>query len=254
MFLSTVLAVIALDRRGAKLLLQPCSSANSFKFWSEYRMIYCWQWYYHHVSYRGKFLLVQIFAKKCPDSSEEIFAVFIFVDAGRSGHTPTSWWPRLVCKPKNTEWRSEEASLCNNGPIFLLCWGFHNNEGIKTTAVGEKLAHWIQHWWSRFQQLHSVSYGFVGILYSSRLPFLYSVHLEGWQTVENHLIHIGISTYVRNDIINFHLSEFIVVFIFVEAGPWKSRKFPTIRYMYKWHVMYVKYWSRWDILIGFCQV
>ena len=72
MFLSTALAIMALDRRGAQLLLQLCSSANSFKFWSEYRMMYCWQWYYHHVSYRGKFLLVKIFVKKCPDSSEEI--------------------------------------------------------------------------------------------------------------------------------------------------------------------------------------
>ena len=42
------------------------------------------------LPYSGKFSLVQIFAEKRPDSSEEIFAVFIFVDAGLSGHTPTS--------------------------------------------------------------------------------------------------------------------------------------------------------------------
>ena len=42
------------------------------------------------LPYSGKFSLVQIFAEKCPDSSEEIFAVFIFADAGLSGHTPTS--------------------------------------------------------------------------------------------------------------------------------------------------------------------
>ena len=42
------------------------------------------------VPYSGKFSLVQIFAEKGPDSSEEIFAVFIFADAGHSGHTPTS--------------------------------------------------------------------------------------------------------------------------------------------------------------------
>ena len=40
--------------------------------------------------YSGKFSLVQIFAEKRPDSSEEIFAVFNFADAGCSGHTPTS--------------------------------------------------------------------------------------------------------------------------------------------------------------------
>ena len=42
------------------------------------------------IPYSGKFSLVQIFAEKGPDSSEEIFAVFIFADAGHSGHTPTS--------------------------------------------------------------------------------------------------------------------------------------------------------------------
>ena len=42
------------------------------------------------VPYSGKFSLVQIFAENRPDSSEEIFAVFIFADGGRSGHTPTS--------------------------------------------------------------------------------------------------------------------------------------------------------------------
>ena len=52
------------------------------------------------------------------------------------------------------------------------------------------------------------SHGFIGILYSSRLPFLYSDHLEGRQTVENHLIHIGVSTYAHNDIINFHFCGF----------------------------------------------
>ena len=42
------------------------------------------------IPYSGKFSLVQIFAEKRPDSSEEIFAVFIFADARRCGHTPTS--------------------------------------------------------------------------------------------------------------------------------------------------------------------
>ena len=37
--------------------------------------------------YSGKFSLVQIFAEKRPDSPEKIFAVFIFADVGRSGHT-----------------------------------------------------------------------------------------------------------------------------------------------------------------------
>ena len=55
----------------------------------------------------------------------------------------------------------------------------------------------------------------VGILYNRRLILLYSNHLEGRQTTENHLV----PTYAHNDIINFHLSSFFfVVFIFAEAG------------------------------------
>ena len=41
------------------------------------------------------------------------------------------------------------------------------------------------------QHLRTVSYRFVGILYSRRLILLYSNHLEGRQTVENHLVHMG---------------------------------------------------------------
>ena len=55
-----------------------------------------------------------------------------------------------------TKRRSEKASLCNNGLIFL-CGGFWNYEGIKTAAAGEKLGRWIQHCWSRLWQLQSVS-------------------------------------------------------------------------------------------------
>ena len=40
------------------------------------------------------------------------------------------------------------------------------------------------------------SHGFVGILYSSRLIVLYSNHLEGRQTVENHLVQ-GTNSYQR---------------------------------------------------------
>ena len=73
MFLSTALTIIALDRRGAQLLLQLCSSANSFKFWSEYQMMYCWQWYYHHVPYRGKF------SRKSVQTLQKKFSRFLFL-------------------------------------------------------------------------------------------------------------------------------------------------------------------------------
>ena len=94
--------------------------------------------------YSGKFSLVQIFAEKRADSSEEIFAVFIFRGCG-------TLWPhpyQLMAMPhmrNGTERQSEEASLCNNGLIFLLCGGFRNYDGIKTATAGEKQARWIQH-------------------------------------------------------------------------------------------------------------
>ena len=68
-----------------------------------------------------------------------------------------------------------------------------------------------------------ISFGFVGILYSRRLILLYSNHLEGRQTVENHLVHMGTRcTHINwhNDVINFHLSSFFFffIFIFTETG------------------------------------
>ena len=68
------------------------------------------------------------------------------------------------------------------------------------------------------RHLRTVSYGFVGILYSSRLILLYSNHLEGRQTVENHLVHMGgRRTHVMTSSISI-LVHFFVVFIFAEAG------------------------------------
>ena len=94
-----------------------------------------------------------------------------------------------------TERRNEEASLCNNGLIFLLCGGF-----FKITKVSRLLLR------ARNRRIgfstadldfdnFRVSHGFVGISYSSRLILLYSNHLEGRQTVENHLVHIGTNSY-----------------------------------------------------------
>ena len=66
-----------------------------------------------------------------------------------------------------------------------------------------------------------------------RLILFYSI--EGRQTVESHLVHMGTSPYAQNDIINFHLSLFLAVYIFVEADLFAKitkictqRKFPAI--------------------------
>ena len=73
------------------------------------------------------------------------------------------------------------------------------------------------------RHLRSVSYGFVGILYSRRLILLYSNHLEGRQTVENHHVHIGTRrTHVMTSSISI-FSRFL--FSQKQVCPRKSRKF-----------------------------
>ena len=59
----------------------------------------------------------------------------------------------------------------------------------------------IQRYWFRLRQLRRVSYGFFGILYSSRLILFYSDNSEGRQTVENHLVHTGTSSYAHTHIV-----------------------------------------------------
>ena len=76
-----------------------------------------------HIPYGRKFLLVQSFVKIRPDSSEEIFAVFIFTeqmcDALTTPLPADGYTPHANRRQNNTERRSEEASLCNNGLVFL---------------------------------------------------------------------------------------------------------------------------------------
>ena len=138
-----------------------------------------------------------------------------------------------------TERRNEEASLCNNGLIFLLCGGFFEITKVsrlppraRNRRVGFSTAD------LDFDNF-GVSHGFVGILYSSRLILLYSNHLEGRQTVENHLVHIGTNLYRRTHVMTSpfpFLVHFFAVFIFAEAGLsakiakiCTQRKFPAIR-------------------------
>ena len=60
------------------------------------------------------------------------------------------------------------------------------------------------------------SHGFVDILFSGRLSFLYSNHLEGRQTEENHFVHICTNSYRRTHVMTsqFHLSAFFCGFYF----------------------------------------
>ena len=104
-----------------------------------------------------------------------------------------------------TERRNEEGSLCNNGLILsrLPPRARNRRVGFSTADLD----------FDNFGVFH----GFVGILYSSRLILLYSNHLEGRQTVENHLVHIGTNSYRRTHVMTSSisiLSEFFCGFYF----------------------------------------
>ena len=76
------------------------------------------------------------------DSSKEIFTVYIFAERMCDALTttlPVDGHAQHVNRRNNTE-QSEEASLCENGLVFLLCGGLRNYESIKTVTLGEKLA------------------------------------------------------------------------------------------------------------------
>ena len=106
----------------------------------------------------------------------------------------------------STEQQNEEASLCNIGLIFLLCGDFFKITQVsrlppraRNRCIGFSTAD------LDFDNF-GVSHGFVGILYSSRLILLYSNHLEGRQTVENHLVYIGTNLHRRTHVMTSSIS------------------------------------------------
>ena len=151
------------------------------------------------LPYSGKFSLVQIFAEKRPDSSEEIFTVFIFADAGRFGHTPTSWWPRLICETALNDEAKKNACATTAWSAFCVeAFAITKVSRLPPRARNRRIGFSTAD--LGFDNF-GTSHGFVGILYSGRLPFLYSNHLEGRQTEENHLVHIGTNSYRRMHVV-----------------------------------------------------
>ena len=211
------------------------------------------------------------------------FRSFYFhrMNTGCSDHTPTSWLPCPIGEPKKhrSEWKSEEASFCNNGLVFLLCGGLCNYEIIKTAALGRNChveqkdsALLILPW-----QLQSVSYGFIGILYSSRLILLYSNHLEARQTIENHLVHMGTNLCRSMHIMTSSVAilvHFFLQFLFLQKQVYPGKlctqwKFPAIRYRqnktlekhawmtsiciwvkFKAWVVWLKLYKNWGFIVG----
>ena len=105
-------------------------------------------------------------------------------------HAPHMKWRN------DSEWWREEASLCNNGVVFILYGDFCVYVSIKTTTEDEKLACWTEEFSTTdlnsnldFDSFRVSLLGSFGILFSSRLNSLYSNHLE------NHLVHTGTSLY-----------------------------------------------------------
>ena len=140
-----------------------------------------------YIPYRGKFSLVQNLAEMRLVSPEEIFAVFIFAERMCNinhtlpvdGHTPR------VNQRNDTERRRQEASLWNNGQVFLLCGRLCFYQSIRTAAVDGKSLKETALLILTLTTLKRL-YGFVGILY--RVILLYKTPKEGRETVENSYI------------------------------------------------------------------
>ena len=117
---------------------------------------------------------------------------------------------------------SDDISLPYSGKFSLVQIFAENrqdsSEEILTVFIFAERGTLWSHIYQLTWHLRSVSYGFVGILYSRRPILLYSNHLEGRQTVENHLVHMGARlTHVMMSSISI-LVHFFAVFIFAEAG------------------------------------
>ena len=98
-----------------------------------------------HIPYSGKFSLVQNFVEMRPDSSEEILRLlFLWNRCVTLWPHPYQLTATHTCKVKeqDKERQSEEASLYNNGPVFLLCGALCSYKSIKTAATSKKLACW----------------------------------------------------------------------------------------------------------------
>ena len=106
------------------IMFEPLIKIMFLSYW-----LYC-------IPYSRKFSLVQIFAEICPNPSEEIFHSFYFcgTKVWCSDPTHTRWWPCPICtcNQRNDTERLSEASLCNNGLLFLLCRVLSNYKSIKT--------------------------------------------------------------------------------------------------------------------------
>ena len=106
---------------------------------------------------------------------------------------------QLMATPMRNGTNDEaKKNECNNGLICLLCGGFRNYEGTRLPPRARNRRTGFSSADLGFDNF-GTSHGFVGILYSGRLPFLYSNHLEGKE--ENHLVHIGTNSYRRMHVV-----------------------------------------------------
>ena len=127
------------------------------------------------LPYSRKFSLVQNFTEMRPDFPEKTFMVFIFAEQmcnadhtlSVDGHAPR------VNQRNDTERWSKEASLCNNGLVFLLCGGLCFYESIRTTAVDGKSLMDTALLISALTTLEHL-YRFIDILYTDRVILPYS--------------------------------------------------------------------------------
>ena len=106
---------------------------------------------------------------------------------------------------------------------------------------------WL-HPYRLMRHLRSISYGFVGILYSRRLILLYSNHLEGRQTVENHLVHMGTwCKHVMTSLISILVQFFTVIYFYGSRSVRENREnFPLAKIScYTVQILLFFLWLQW---------
>ena len=196
----------------------------------------------------GNFRWCKFSRKSVQTLQKKFFAVFIFADVRHSGHTPISWWPCPICGTALNDvasypgswggWREPGCEAMNDEVKKQACattaWSSFCVDAFEITKVSRLLLR------ARNRRVgfstadlnfdnFRASHGFVGILYSSRLILLYSNHLEGRQTVENHLVHIGTNSYRHTHVTTSSISilVFFLRFLFSrnQVCPRKSQKF-----------------------------
>ena len=158
---------------------------------------------YHAV---GNFRWCKI-SWKCIQILQKKFSRCLFLWNGCSDHTPTSWRPRSICKTKKRYWMMQRRSKFVQQQLSLPFYV----EAFRIRKVS-KLPLWARNWLIGLSTVDldfkASLMGLLAICIVAGWYFSTAAILEGRQTVENHLVHMGTSSYWCTEIHQFPSSFF----------------------------------------------